>query len=137
IGPAAASKVTPTLEAMLRGSDPTARRSAAFVAGCLGSGARDVIPALFAAWQQPGDAADAQQEAATIANALGRIGPAAVPALLDAARDGVLDSERVATALSAIGPAAVEPLVDALDSNSAAVRAAAARGLGGIDSPTT
>src|SRR5690606_29339012 len=73
----------------------------------------------------------------TIANALGRIGPAAVPALLDAARDGVLDSERVATALSAIGPAAVEPLVDALDANSSAVRAAAARGLGGIDSPTT
>lgn len=143
----AVSKLITSLET----DDPHQRDSAAFAIGTMGQRGQSAIPALIAALQrtdtgQPGSVsqtgdAEVERDASAIEDALRRIGPASVPALLQAASndqnasDAAAAGDRLAKALARIGPAATKPLVDALDDEAGVTRTIAARAIGQMRLP--
>jgi HEAT repeat protein len=81
---------------------------AAYTLGEMGPKAKDAIPALIAALQKMPMPGDAMPDNAALA--LGKIGPDAVPALIDVLKDSKAEKawQYAATALKGIGPAAKE-----------------------------
>jgi HEAT repeat protein len=138
-------RATAVLEAMLRAADVTGACQAAVALGELGSDARQAVPALVAALGR--DDADTRRAAAA---ALGRIGPGAIPALLEVLTSGnksfspeptatassgpepttTRTRREAAEALGAIGIPAIPALIEALGDPGPPVRRAAARALG-------
>ena len=103
----------PLMIEMLQSDNPQTRSAAAYALGRMGPQARPALAALIAALKQQAS------DDFSISNAISRIGPAAVPALLEAAADDSHPTEPLAAALAGIGPAAVEALIAALSSDNA------------------
>jgi HEAT repeat protein len=115
--------------------DPAMRRKAAVALGRLGAAAKPAIPALIRAFSD-----DAVCEAAI--DSLGRIGPPAIPPLLEEMKKVKKEEQvlrwRAAIALGRIGPAAADAvpvLAAALKEVDPAMRVAAALSLGAIGPP--
>jgi HEAT repeat protein len=131
MGPAAKNAV-PALSLALKDDDLSVRSEAATALGEIGPTAKDAVPALLATATQK----DFDFIEPIIAITLGKIGPAAVPALTTALEGkGVGLRRTAATALGLIGPkaaAAAPALAAALADSEASVRQYAAQALGQI-----
>jgi HEAT repeat protein len=140
IGPAAKSAVPALVRALeLKGESPNYSiedcdrcRIAAEAIGGIGPDAEAAVPSLvklLGTWVNDGGVTNS-----AIAEALGRIGPAAVPAIIQCLRDGKGDG-MAALALGMIGPparAAVPELIKLLDNEYMPARIDAAWALGRI-----
>lgn len=116
----------PKLIALLKDNNPTVRERAARAIGRLGPDAASALPALLAATRAAGGAP-------VYADALAHVGPAALPALLDALQKGKPEeSAWILKALRGFGAPAVPVLSEALKHDKPAVRAAAASTLGSM-----
>ncbi len=117
----------PALVDLLDDESPTVRASAAFALGSMGPRAEGAIDELIETLKRSSD------DTPTIANAISRIGPAAVPALLRASADPEHSPQRLATALAEVGRGATQPLIKALQGESLPARVSAAHALGGMN----
>ncbi|MDQ3624446.1 MAG: HEAT repeat domain-containing protein, partial [Verrucomicrobiota bacterium] len=128
------------LAKQLTGADLTARRDAGYQLGKFGADAKDAVPALIKALDDPD-----KQVWSYAAAALAAIGPDAadaIPALLEnlnsrkargqRPRDKDQALFRSAYALTQIGPAAIPPLIAALGSEDTPLRRGATKALGGM-----
>lgn len=127
-----AALAVPALTGLLEDADPKVRLAAAYALSAIDpNAARAALPVLeSAAGSQPGGYFDSQ--------ALGKLGPAAVPALVKAlGRTNQSDRKAAAWQLSRFGAAsapAIPALIGLLEDESDEVREAAARALGEINS---
>ncbi len=116
----------PKLAALLTDKNPATRERAARALGRVGPEAAGALPALLAATRAAGGTP-------AFADAVAQIGPAVLPALLDALQKGRPDdSAWILRALRGFGPPAVPVLSEALKHTNPAIRAAAAGTLGSM-----
>src|SRR5262249_26475318 len=103
--------LVPQLAQLLQSEDRAVSRSAAYVLGHVGPAASDAVPALIAAMRMRSDSAADSTDSA-YADSLRRIGSAAVPALVAAMKDMTIESSLVVDALGGIGPQAIPDLIN-------------------------
>jgi len=114
----------PKLVPLLKNANPAIREHAARALGRIGPGAVDALPALF-------EVARGADGAAVYGEALGEIGPKALPVLLDILQKGKPEEAKwVLRVLHNFGPPAAPVLAEALKSNNPEMRVAAAGALG-------
>ncbi len=118
----------PALITLLRDPNPTLSERAAIVIGRLGPSASGAVPTLLEVLRQRTPPPPAYVDA------LGQIGPAAVPPILRAIEkenpDQLTREHWSVTCLKTVGGAAIAPLSTALADSSVSIRLAAARALG-------
>jgi HEAT repeat protein len=135
-GPTHGGKSPRDWVAVLRGDDPKARDAAASAILRLGPKAKEAVPSLILAPDDP--RIEVQKEAVRLLGAIGPDAAPAAPKLASKLGDSrftysmapVGTGPEAAWTLAAIGPRAVPALIDALGSDSGAARCLAARTLG-------